>query len=280
MLLLQGNIPLRLRVEAPQVTDTQSIECPAFYEWARDSVIQYAQHQAPRVTTRSRTTGTAGHPEQIPPPQRLLSAAASTDQCSTPAIEQGTRLLQHRCFKQGALGRVDLLPSEQIEASPWRVVERHDLAFEREHPDARDGVVDAGARNAREQRQSYLVQRLLKSSMEQFGGDMGFFAGELPSHKEPSFRRKRLQKHSVQGDCLDTDERIDQCIHVAIALQYFIGLPHGRCEAVPEIVRDVLGARLIHAFLIFEVVLQRRRVDPGGGGDVARRGTSETMLAE
>jgi len=199
---------------------------------------------------------------------------------NTPAIEQGACLFQYGRFQQCALGRVDLLPSEQIEASPWRMVERHDLAFEREHPDACDGVVDAGARNARKQGQGHLVQWLLQSSMEQFGSDIGFFVGELSSNEESSFRHMRLQKHAVQGHCLDTDERIDQGIHVAITLQYVIGLPHGWREAVPEIVRDVFGARLIHAFLVFEVVLQCRRVDPGGGGDVACRSTGETMLAE
>ncbi len=109
---------------------------------------------------------------------------------------------------------------------------------------------------------------------------MGFFVSELSSHKEPSFRRKRLQKHAVQDDCLDTDECIDQCIHVAVALQYVIGLPHGRREAILEIVRDVFGARLIHPFLVLEIVLQRGRVDPGGGGDVACRSAGETVLAE
>lgn len=90
----------------------------------------------------------------------------STGRYNTPAIEQGACLFQYGRFQQCALGRIDLLPSEQIEASSWRMVERHDLAFEREHPDARDGVIDAGAGNARKQGQAHLVQWLLQSSME------------------------------------------------------------------------------------------------------------------
>ncbi len=155
------------------------------------------------------------------------------------------------------------------------------LAVERHRPDDRDFVIGGQSAQAPDDAAGDVGQTFIEALFHQRRSGRWAQAGLLASHEATPVGGLRRLENERQEDAENFQVALGQCLVIGVGIvQRLFGSRNHVRQLHPDLREDVLDARQVNPFLVVEIVLQRRRIDPGSGCDLTCRGAFETMGGE